>query len=190
MIYLLLIGGWVLYFTLHSMLASEMAKRMFSLGSRTYRLLYSIFSTVGLIGLLVMNGRIQADNFFASDGLVRYVSLVLTTFGVMIIQLSFRHYSLMSFLGLREEKQDLKIEGILKYVRHPIYAGLILITVGFFLFIPNLPSLVSCTSIFLYLPVGIYLEEKKLLKAFGDEYKAYKTQVPGLIPKLPLAPRT
>lgn len=187
--YVILTGSWVMYFVLHSYLASETTKRLVPIGPRPYRLLYSAYSTVGLVGLLIFNGSIRGNYFFASDGLIRYVSLVLTTFGVMTIQLSFRHYGVKSFLGFKEEKKELKIEGILKYIRHPIYAGLVMVTLGFFLFIPNLPTLISCACIFLYLPIGIYLEEKKLLAAFGEEYKRYMDQVPGLIPRLPLSPR-
>jgi protein-S-isoprenylcysteine O-methyltransferase Ste14 len=141
--YYYLIGGWVLYFVLHSVLATENAKRSVGFSPRTYRLLYSIFSTVALVGLLVLGGSITAKPFFDNEGIVRYVSLMITTFGVMTIQVSFRQYRLKSFLGLADEQEGIKIDGILKYIRHPIYAGIILVTGGFFFFIPNLPTLIS-----------------------------------------------
>lgn len=153
---------------------------------RSYRLFYSIISSVGLVGLLVLNGSIPSPYFFDKSGLVRYLSLMLTTFGVMTIQIAFRQYRLKSFVGFSQESNELKIEGILKYIRHPILAGLILITMGFFLFIPNLPTLISCLSIFIYLPIGIYLEEKKLKAMFGEPYTRYKASVPAIIPALPL----
>ncbi len=184
--YFLLTAGWVVYFVLHSTLASEVVKKIFLVGARTYRLLYSIFSIVSLAGLLVLNGSIPSDYFFLSEGIVRYISLMLTTFGVMLIQLSFRYYDLKSFLGLADEGKELRMDGLLKYLRHPIYAGLIMVTLGFFLFIPNLPTLISCLCIFAYLPVGIYLEEKKLLIAFGDAYRRYKEQVPAILPRIPI----
>ena len=124
--------------------------------------------------------------FFKSEGVVRYLSLMFTTFGVMTIQIAFRQYKLKSFLGFAEEKNEFKINGILKLVRHPIYSGLTLITIGFFLFMPNLPSLISCLSLFIYLPIGIYLEEKKLIATFGERYRQYKKTVSALVPRLPL----
>ncbi len=179
-------GAWVIYFTLHSVMAADSTKRLVSraLGRafRFYRFIYSLFSTAGLIFLLVLNGSMASPYFFESKGWVRYLSLLLTTFGVMIIQIAFRQYRLKSFLGFTEESSEFKTEGILMFVRHPIYSGLCLVTVGFFLFIPNIPTMISCVSIFMYLPIGIYLEEKKLLGIYGEVYRTYKIKVPALIP--------
>jgi protein-S-isoprenylcysteine O-methyltransferase Ste14 len=108
-----------------------------------------------------------------------------TTFGVMAIQIAFRQFKLKSFLGFENEKSELRAEGILAVIRHPIAAGLGLITIGFFLFAPNAPSLISCLSIFIYLPIGIYLEEKKLISAYGEAYMRYKESVPAIIPRIP-----
>ncbi len=188
MSYIILAFGWVVYFILHSLLATDevraFAGRQLGKAFRFYRVFYSMMSSVGLVGLLILNGSIHSEYFFDSVGPVRYLSLMLTTFGVMTIQLAFRQYKLKSFLGFTAEKNELSIEGILKHIRHPIYTGLILVTIGFFLFIPNLPSLVSCLSIFIYLPIGIYLEERKLILMFGEKYVLYKQNVPAIIPKL------
>jgi methanethiol S-methyltransferase len=185
--YVFLIGGWILYFGLHSLLAASSVKRSaehrLGKGFRYYRLGYSLISLVGLVGLLFLSGSIPAAYFFSSEGVIRYVSLVFTTFGVILIQVSFRQYNLKGFLGLEPEAQHLRSDGILRWVRHPIYSGVILITVGFFLFIPNLPSLVSCLCILAYLPVGIMLEEKKLISSFGEAYRSYRKEVPALIPR-------
>ena len=190
MSYIVLAFGWVVYFILHSLLATDEMKafagRQLGKAFRFYRAFYSMMSLVGLISLLILNGSIHSEYFFENAGLVRYLSLMLTTFGVMTIQIAFRQYKLKSFLGFTGEKNDLSIEGILKHIRHPIYTGLIMVTIGFFLFIPNLPTLVSCLSIFIYLPIGIYLEEKKLILMFGEKYILYKHDVPAIIPKLPL----
>jgi methanethiol S-methyltransferase len=178
--------GWIFYFVIHSVLASVSVKDYFAKklgnGFKYYRVTYSIISTVGLILLVTLNAIIPADYFFERTSVMRYISLMLATFGVMTIQLAFRQYPLKSFLGFREEKNELKIEGILKVIRHPIYSGIYLVTVGFFLFVPNLPTLISCLCIFIYLPIGIYLEERKLIKFYRAEYEKYKKEVPGLIP--------
>jgi methanethiol S-methyltransferase len=180
--YLILISGWIIYLSLHSLLAIEKWKRRFD--PKRYRIVYSLYSIIGLLGLLTLNGSIQSGAFFESAGLIKYLSLMLATFGVMILQLAFRQYRLKSFLGFADEKDELVEEGILKYIRHPIYSGIILIVMGFFLFIPTLPTLISSVCIFIYLPIGIYLEEKKLIKYYGDSYLDYKKRVPSLIPRL------
>lgn len=185
--YFILAGGWVIYFALHSLLASEAfkegARKLLKTGFRFYRLFYNGVAIGGLLALLILNGKLQSPYYFDRDGVVRYVSLVFITFGVMTIQLAFRQYRLKPFLGFGEEKNELRIEGILKRVRHPIYSGLILLTIGFFLFIPNLASVVTCGCIMAYLPIGIYLEEKKLITYFGKAYMDYKQEVPSLVPR-------
>ncbi len=178
--------AWIVYLSLHSILASTEFKQRIPLNPRKYRLWYSVLSTVGLIILFWMVSRIPSPYFFERGGVLRYVSLMLATFGVMTIQLSFRHYPIRSFLGLADEPSTrLKTTGLLGVVRHPIYSGTILITIGFFLFIPNWPTLISCACIWAYLPIGIYLEEQKLISAYGDEYRNYRNRVPSIIPRLP-----
>ncbi len=186
--YVYLMSGWVIYFVLHSVLAAEgvkhWARNVFGRAFRFYRLIYTLISAGGLVALLIFNGSILSGILFESVGAVRYLSLMFTTFGVMAVQLAFRQYRLKSFVGLAEEKNELKIEGILKYVRHPIYTGLILITMGLFLFIPTIATVISCICILAYLPIGISLEEKKLMAAFGESYISYKKNVPALVPKI------
>lgn len=175
----------MVYFLLHSLLAAGSAKRRLKTpAGRYYRILYNVISTVGLVALMIFNGNFPSERLLETTDVVRYLSLLFTTFGVMTIQLSFRQYRLKSFLGLAEEKMELKIEGILKHVRHPIYSGLILVTFGFFLFIPTLATAVSSLCILLYLPIGIFLEEKKLIAAFGESYLRYKKEVPAVVPRL------
>lgn len=180
--YLLLVGGWVVYFALHSVLARDSVKSKFP--PRAFRIFYVLFSTGGLLWLLFYNGSIHSLKFFVNEGPIRYVSLMLTTFGVMTIQSSFRQYSFKGFVGLADEKRELHTDGVLQYVRHPILAGLILIILGFFFFIPNLPTTLSCICVLMYIPIGIYLEEKKLIATYGNQYIEYKKRVPALIPFL------
>jgi protein-S-isoprenylcysteine O-methyltransferase Ste14 len=151
---------------------------------RLFRIFYVLFSTAGLLGLLFYNGSIHSLKFFVTEGPIRYISLMLTTFGVMTIQSSFRQYSFKGFIGFGDEKKQLRTEGVLKYVRHPILAGLVLIVLGFFFFIPNLPTLISSVAILIYIPIGIYFEEKKLVTIYGDQYVQYRKKVPALIPEL------
>jgi methanethiol S-methyltransferase len=184
--YILLIALWVLYFILHSTLASTGIKSFFEQflksSFRFYRILYSVIATMGLLALLLFNASITSALLFKSEGLIRYLSLMLATFGVIVISRAFREYRFSSFIGVRKELNEFNRTGILKYVRHPIYSGTILIVIGFFLFNPTGSTLISVCCILAYLPFGIYLEEKKLIKQFGDQYLSYKKDVPSVFP--------
>jgi protein-S-isoprenylcysteine O-methyltransferase Ste14 len=186
--YFILVALWVLYFFLHSLLASLQAKafceRILGKAFRFYRIIYSLVSTVGLLFLLFINSAIPSALLFESNGLVRYLSLMLATFGVIIISRTFKQYRFSSFIGLKQEANEFKRTGILKYVRHPIYSGTILIVSGFLLFSPTLATLVSVSCILAYLPIGIYLEEQKLIKQFGDHYVSYRKEVPSIFPRI------
>jgi len=79
-----------------------------------------------------------------------------------------------------DEKQNLKIEGAFKLVRHPIY----LFSILFLGFRPtmNLFYLVMFICVVIYFYIGSIYEERKLVELFGDEYKKYQTIVPRMIP--------
>jgi protein-S-isoprenylcysteine O-methyltransferase Ste14 len=98
---------------------------------------------------------------------------------------AFVQYRVRSFLGLATDQNDFVRSGILTYVRHPLYSGIILVSLGYLLFVPSTASLISAGCIFLYLPIGIWLEERKLLRHFGDAYRQYRAKVPALVPRWP-----
>lgn len=79
---------------------------------------------------------------------------------------------------------ELKLEGIHKYVRHPLYLGTLLFIWGLFFIFPLLNNLIAAAAITIYVLIGIKFEEKKLLNEFGNVYAEYMKKVPGLIPKL------
>lgn len=187
MTYTLLIASWVGYLAWHSILADTRVKaaaeRILGRGYRFYRLGYSLISTAGLVGLMFLSGSIPGEYFFEREGVARTASIVMTIAGVMLIQSALRQHRLASFLGFAPERPGLHTLGLLSWIRHPIHAGVILVTLSFFLFIPNLPTLVSCGCVLVYLPFGIFLEERKMIAAFGDSYRKYRDEVPALFPR-------
>lgn len=188
MSYGILVLSWITYFTLHSVLASDRIKVIVAKISgghfRFYRIMYSLISTLALMALLLLNASVMSVLLFESKGFVRYLSLMFATFGVIVISRAFRQYRFNSFIGLKQEVNKFTRDGILQHVRHPIYSGTILVVIGFFLFTPTLSTLISMSCILIYLPVGIYFEEKKLIRQFGEQYLSYKREVPSVFPRL------
>ena len=79
---------------------------------------------------------------------------------------------------------ELKINGIHRFVRHPLYTGTILVVWGFFFVFPYLNNLIAVVLLTLYVIVGIRFEEKKLIAEFGEQYNHYMKKVPSLFPNI------
>ena len=181
--YLLLVTAWLFYFFLHSLFAADSVKKRIPFPPRIYRLLYVVFSTAGLLALLFLNGWMGGEAMFSRTDFIQYISLFTAGAGVLIINAAFRNYSVRSFLGLESEIDGkLVTKGINSWVRHPFYTGTILITLGFYLIDPRISTLISVGCVWVYLVIGIYLEEKKLIRQYGQQYLDYRKDVAAVIP--------
>jgi protein-S-isoprenylcysteine O-methyltransferase Ste14 len=81
--------------------------------------------------------------------------------------------------------RNLVARGVYRYVRNPMISGVIFILLGEAILLGSLPVLVWFLIGFavnaIYIPL---IEEKRLERRFGDEYLAYKRNVPRWIPRL------
>lgn len=105
----------------------------------------------------------------------------------MIMLVSIKKY-FMSLSGIKTlvaeqpVANELRIDGVHKYVRHPLYLGTFLFIWGLFILYPLLSLLVANIIITVYTLIGIVFEEQKLKKEFGIAYTEYQKQVPKIIP--------
>lgn len=110
--------------------------------------------------------------------------------GLWILRLAFKNYDLSEFAGVQQQQMaqevhtKLNVQGMNRYVRHPIYLGALLIFIGIFMFQPTWANLILLGVVLCYIFVGAYLEEQKLIKAYGQLYKDYQKKVKMLIPKV------
>jgi len=101
--------------------------------------------------------------------------------GIAIFILGAREMDLLDFFGIKEAKEKkLVTTGMHSIVRHPLYLGLIILIWSF----PKLKliDIIGNAGITLYLIAGAFIEEKKLLEEFGEEYEKYTEEVPMLLP--------
>ena len=80
------------------------------------------------------------------------------------------------------EDQMLVTDGYYKHIRHPIYLGEIGRALGWAITVSSLYGLVFMIVGLAFLLIRIEIEEKMLVKAFGDEYKEYQRNTKKLIP--------
>ncbi|HEV2545969.1 MAG TPA: isoprenylcysteine carboxylmethyltransferase family protein [Stellaceae bacterium] len=83
-----------------------------------------------------------------------------------------------------QRRHVLATSGIYAHIRHPQYAGFILVMFGFLLQWPTLLTLVMFPVL-----VAMYVrlartEEREALAEFGAEYERYRQEVPGFMPRL------
>jgi protein-S-isoprenylcysteine O-methyltransferase Ste14 len=81
-----------------------------------------------------------------------------------------------------KEDHELIARGPYRYVRHPIYSGLILMAVGAVLLWSTPVALAVLIGFPVMLWVKLSQEERLLTRHFPDEYPRYKAKVKALIP--------
>ncbi len=181
--HLIFFGMWVVYYALHSYLALSSVKTRVPLSAQAYRLLYSAFSGLGLLFILFFGASLESSFIIAPSETTTYLGLILAGTGVLLIKRAFRSYSFRGFIGFKkEDTTTLHTSGLQSRMRHPLYTGTVLLVGGYLIFNPLLVNLVTFASLMLYLPLGIRLEEKKLIEQFGETYEKYRQQVPALFP--------
>lgn len=86
--------------------------------------------------------------------------------------------------GMITVQQDHKLmrQGPYSIVRHPIYAGFMLATLGTAIILGEIGGLVSVALIVLAWGYKARLEESFMIEQFGAEYEDYRRRVKGLIP--------
>lgn len=188
--HLILIALWIIYYVIHSFFASSEVKGFFEnkMGKyfRYYRLTYTSFVSITLVLLLLFQYSFYSPILIKSFSIKYFAVFFLIVPGLIIMGISIKKY-FMLLSGIRSvftstPSVELKINGIHRYVRHPLYSGTILFVFGLFFIFPTLSNFIAAILLTLYILIGISFEEKKLIKEFGDDYLKYKAKVPGLIP--------
>jgi len=87
-------------------------------------------------------------------------------------------------LHAAQQEHKLATGGIYARMRHPQYAGFILVMFGFLLQWPTLLTLAMFpVLVVMYVRLARH-EEQDALREYGDEYRRYMAQVPGFFPHL------
>lgn len=180
----------------HSLLITHAVRdRVRSLFPRYHvfdRLIYVLFSTASLGLLFVWLRTLPEQVLWDWPGWWQWVRWVGLAEAGLLFWLGARGYNGHSFLGLTQIRDfaagrtqpvpSFSTAGILGIIRHPWYTGTI-IFMAFCLPFTDV-NLVWRLVFVVYVLVGTELEERKLLRDFGDEYAAYRRQVPRFFPSL------
>jgi protein-S-isoprenylcysteine O-methyltransferase Ste14 len=189
-----LILSIIVWGIVHSVTASlgfkESLRRTFGTGfMKFYRLLYNTFSLVSFVPILYMAAVLPTQSLYRVPTPWNYLMLAGQGLSALLLLVAVLQTDTLSFVGLRqlvEEEKPGKLvtNGFYQYMRHPLYTfGLLLLWLS-----PSVSvnSFVLYVSLTIYILVGAYFEEKKLLREFGKEYADYKSVTPMIIPGLKL----
>lgn len=104
---------------------------------------------------------------------------ILAGFAMAAIGQSWRIYA----AGVIHKNRELASTGAYSLVRHPLYLGNFLILVGFAIAGGNWIVMAVVAFFFLfYYPAAIRYEDHKLESLFGDDWRAWSQNIPGMFP--------
>jgi len=86
-------------------------------------------------------------------------------------------------IEISPKTKNLVVSGPYKYTRNPMLFGTLLMYLAFSLFINSITAVVLVGTMFAFmLTVVVKMEEKRLLKDFGNQYREYRKKVSMFIP--------
>lgn len=184
---------WLIFGAIHSLLARDSIKQRLNryLG-RAYRAAYNIFAAVHFLLTIIIAKIYLAPGSAAviTSPNITWPLTALMGAGIVITIAALLHYDLGLFAGttqLRKPPADpiacddgpLHITGLHRYVRHPLYTGIILFLIGA---IRTEFDAATAFWAILYILIGTYFEERSLVTRYGAEYETYRRQVPAYFP--------
>jgi protein-S-isoprenylcysteine O-methyltransferase Ste14 len=156
-------------------------------GEGFYRLGYNIFAAISFLPILYLMSALPDQPVYQVPAPWKFIMFAGQGLTALLLLVAFLQTDSLSFVGLRqlfeEEKSGaLVTRGLYRVVRHPLYTfGLLFIWLSPTVSQNSLSIYVGAT---LYVLVGAYFEERKLLREFGEAYARYKQNTPMLIPGL------
>ena len=186
-----LIPAVVLWGIVHSIMASlafkDLLRHTFGAGfMKFHRLLYNIFSAVSFAPILYLMAVLPDRDLYRIPAPWSVLMLAGQGISILLLFVAVLQTDPLSFIGLRqlieEEKPGrLVTGGLYRAMRHPLYTfGLLILWLSPAV---TINSFIVYVSLTLYILVGAYFEERKLLREFGREYADYRSVTPMLIPR-------
>jgi protein-S-isoprenylcysteine O-methyltransferase Ste14 len=186
------LGLIALFGVQHSLMARARAKRWLTrfIPPATERSTYVVLASLILLLLAWQWRPLPGAVWEVKGGLAELISLALFWLGWLIVLVSsflINHFELFglqqvyfNLVGKRPAPPRFQTPWLYKLARHPMMLGLLIafwaaprLSLGHLLFAAGMTA---------YILVGIYFEERDLVRYLGDEYAAYQRQTPMLLP--------
>lgn len=165
-----------------------------------YRLFYTVVSCATFAAAFILISGLADRHIWTPLLFLEWAMRGVQAAGLAFGMGAFAHQDGLAFMGIRQvwrylmqrkttgnlegiADSELVTTGVYGIVRHPLYlAGVVIVT-----FNPVITqnSLVFALSADLYFLFGMFIEERRFLKVYGDAYRRYREQVPLLMPRCP-----
>ena len=151
---------------------------------------YRFFAFEGVLSLILLNIPFWFKNPFSPPQLISWTLLI---FSILFVIQGF--YLLKKLGGSRdrgirsenysfESTINLVTDGIYKYIRHPMYSSLLLLTWGAFLKHPTIYGIMVVLITTAFLVTAAKMEERENISFFGPRYDEYIAKTKMFVPYL------
>jgi hypothetical protein len=164
-----------------------------------YRFLYTSVSCITTFAAIYLISQVPDRVLWQGPFWFRMLMHAIQIAGVVFGMQAFQYLDKWELLGFRQvwrylvrneiagsleglTQKELVTAGVYGIVRNPLYvAGIIIFT-----FSPNITvnGLTITVLADLYFIFGMFIEERRFLKIFGNQYREYMTMVPRLVPHI------
>ncbi len=164
-----------------------------------YRFLYTVISALTAAAAIVLIREVPDRVLWVAPLWFRWCMRIVQLTGLTFGMLAFERLNAWEFLGLRQvwryiakrevagtieglTQRDLVTTGVYGIVRHPLYlAGIVLFT-----FSPDVTANGLTVTVLadLYFLFGMFIEERRFMRIFGEPYREYAKRVPMMVPRI------
>jgi methanethiol S-methyltransferase len=191
------VAAWAAFALFHSLTVSERYERWARgvLGDGRFqayhRILFTLYSAAATAAVLLYVRSLPDRPLYRLEGVSRYAFHTLQLCGTAL--LLWTPWDLGEFIGLRQWERHRAGAGGTPggndrlftgkgygLVRHPLYLGCSMLLA----FHPDQTqnSAVTAAAVIAYFYLGTFLEERRLVRKFREEYPAYQRRVPRFLP--------
>jgi protein-S-isoprenylcysteine O-methyltransferase Ste14 len=165
---------------------SRSVKRTAWRESRASRLGYISILALGFVAMVRSRDNWILGQRMLPESPVLYGVAILLTWAGVLFAIRARMFLGSNWSGTVTVKEDHELirSGPYRWVRHPIYSGLLLASAGVALESDRWVALIGFALVFTGLRLKSFIEEQRMLDRFGDEYDRYRCSTRALIPFL------
>lgn len=144
--------------------------------------LLAVGLAIGALTLLYAIGGSAAVGAWRAPVAVVGLGIALAVCGLAIVSLAQRQMGASFRIGIDDARTPLVASGLFRWIRNPIFSGILLMLLGVVLIVPGPWSAALWLAAFGAIAWQVRLEERHLLAMHGDAYRRYAARTGRFVP--------